>query len=127
MLELQPTLDTEIEILKQAIAAECEHISRSEYIKIVQPLKDELADKIELNKIIKADNKAFIESIPPTPEELDKKRNADIADEIALTYSLADEIALLWKLQTGELTINSPEIAEQRQTVADAKLKYPKV
>ena len=82
---------------------------------------------VKLTIFIKADNKAFIESIPPTPEELDKKRNADIADEIALTYSLADEIALLWKLQTGELTIDSPEIAEQRQTVADAKLKYPKV
>ena len=55
-----------------------------------------------------------------------RNRDEDIADEIAKKYSLADEIAMLWKLQTDELTIDSPEIVEQRQIVADAKLKYPK-
>ena len=64
---------------------------------------------------------------PPTTDEIEKEYNLNVANEIALKYTLADEMSLLWKLQTGELTIDSPEIVEQRQTVADAKLKYPKV
>ena len=126
-MPIQPILDTEIETLKQSITAEREHTSRAEYISIVQPLKNLLATKIEQNEVIKDANKAFIGAIPPTPEEVEKKYNLDVANEIALKYTLADEVALLWKLQTGELTIDSPEIAEQQQTVADAKLKCSKV
>ena len=126
-MPIQPTLDTEIETLKQSITAEREHTSRAEYISIVQPLKNLLATKIEQNEVIKDANKAFIGAIPPTPEEVEKKYNLNVANEIALKYTLADEVALLWKLQTGELTIDSPEIAEQKQTVADAKLKCSKV
>ena len=126
-MPLQPTLDTEIETLKQAITAEREHTSRSEYIATVQPMKDELKSLIEQNEIIKAENKAFTESMPPTPEELDKRRKADIANEIALKYTLADEISMNRKLITGESELTDTDIIEWFNDVASAKAKYPKV
>ena len=63
----------------------------------------------------------------PTVEELEKIRNANIAVEIAIKYPLPAELALNWKIHTGELTMESPEIVEFRNTVDLAKAKYPKM
>lgn len=72
----------------------------------------------------------YVEPIPePKPltlEEIDKIRNTNIAVEIAIKYPLPLEMALHWKIHTGELTMDSNEIIEFRQVVTDAKLKYPK-
>lgn len=81
-----------------------------------------------------SEEKAVVDYVAPIPEpeplttdELEKIRNANIADEIAIKYSLPTEMALNWKIHTGELTIESPEIIEFRNTVDLAKAKYPKV
>ena len=78
-------------------------------------------NSIEITKI---EYDEFMASILVHPEQVEKQKNANIAAEIIKTYSLEDQIAMLWKLQTGELTIDSPEIVEHMQIVADAKLKY---
>ena len=75
-------------------------------------------------EITKAEYDEWVESIVILPAQIEKRRNVNIASKIAKKYTLEDQIALLWKLQTGELTIDSPEIAEHQQTVADAKLEY---
>jgi len=126
-LILQPTLDTEIATLKQAIKAEEVHTTRAEYIATVQPMKDELINLKAQNEIIKAENKAAQDAyIPiPTAEELESKRNADIATEIALTYSLADEIAILRQLAQGTLELTDVKCTEWIGVVSDAKSKYP--
>ena len=64
---------------------------------------------------------------PPTIEELNKKRDADIAEYIAIKYSLPAEMSLLWKLNEGVLTMQSPEIIALRARVAEAKVMYPKI
>ena len=64
---------------------------------------------------------------PPTVEELEAERDANIASEIAIKYPLPAEMALRWKLRTGELTTESPEIVAYRAWVDSAKVKYPKV
>ena len=126
-MPIQPTLDTEIEILTQAIASKRDHISRQEYIAIVQPLKDSLADKIEQNEIIKAENAALIAAELPTAEELESKRDENIAAEIAIKYPLPAEMALRWKLRVGKLTMESPEIIAYMSWIESSKAKYPKV
>ena len=78
-------------------------------------------NSIEITKI---EYDEFMASILVQPEQVEKQKNANIAAEIIKTCSLEDQIAMLWKLQTGELTIDSPEIVEHMQIVADAKLKY---
>ena len=64
---------------------------------------------------------------PPTTEELEAERDANIAAEIAIKYPLPAEMALRWKLHIGELTMESPEIVAYRAWVDSAKAKYPKV
>ena len=77
------------------------------------------------------EEKAIVDYVEPVPEltleELEKIRNANIAIEIAIKYPLPVELALNWKIHTGELTIESLEIVEFRNTVDSAKAKYPKV
>lgn len=127
MPELQPTLDTEIETLEQAIDAEIKHTLRSEYIAIVQPLKDELEDKIEQNKIIKSENAAFIAALPPTTEELEKERKAKIASEIALQYpELSDEVQEIRMVLAEEFPDNI-RAQEYNSKIEAILLEYPKV
>ena len=64
---------------------------------------------------------------PPTAEEVDKKRKFDIADEIALKHTPADEISYVRKLLTGESELTDADIMEWLADVANAKAKYPKV
>lgn len=81
-----------------------------------------------------ADEKAVVDYVAPPPEpvpltaeELDKNRDIDIANEIAIEYPLPAEMALHWKLHTGELTMDSSEIVEFRAKVELIKAKYPQV
>ena len=80
------------------------------------------------------EEKAVIDYVAPIPEpepltaeELEKERNKNIADEIAIKYPLSAELALNWKIHAGELTMISSEIVEFRNTVNLAKAKYPKM
>jgi hypothetical protein len=58
---LTPTKDAEISTLKQQIKAEEVHTARTEYIKKVQPMKDNCRVLIAQNKQIEVDNKAAID------------------------------------------------------------------
>ena len=126
-MPIQPTLDTEIETLTQAIASKREHIARAQYIAEVQPMKDELAELVGENETIKASNAAFIAATPPTPEEVEKERKSKIASEIAFQYTLADEMSMVRKLFTGESKLTDVDIVEWFGVIDAAKLKYPKV
>lgn len=64
--------------------------------------------------------------IPTTAEELEAELNAKIAEKIAIKYPLPAEMALLWKVQEGIFTMESPEIVALRAWVAEAKAMYPK-
>ena len=77
-------------------------------------------------EITKDEYEEWLANIVILPEQIEKQRKAAIAAEVSKKYTLADEVVMLWKLQTGELTVDSPEIVEHRQTVTDAKSKYPK-
>lgn len=61
-IELVPTKDAEISILKQQIKAEEVHTTRTEYVKKVQPMKDNYRALIAQNKQIEVDNKAAIDA-----------------------------------------------------------------
>lgn len=81
-----------------------------------------------------SEEKAVIDYIVPIPEpelptieELEKNRTTSIADEIALKYSPADEIAFLRKLITGESKLIDVDIVQWLEVVAIAKANYPKV
>lgn len=126
-MSIQPTLDTEIETLQQAIILKREHTTRAEYVVEVQPMKDELVELIEQNEIIKAENAAIIAAEPPTPEEAEKERKSNIAKEIRLKYTVSDEISMNRKLNTGESKLTDVDIMEWLADVANAKAKYPKV
>ena len=140
-LVLTPTLEAEI-VAKRAeittkeaeIAAQEVHTTRVTYIAAVQPLQNQrqtlhgqLQALIEQNKIIKAENVALIAAEPPTTEEIDKKWKFDIASEIALKYSLADEISMTRKLITGESQLTDEDIITWLEDVNNAKAKYPKI
>lgn len=128
-LILTPTLEVEIVAKCAEISAEEVHTSRTAYIAAVAPLKLQLYDLVEQNETIIAANEAlraeYVQIL--TPEEFDKERNSKIAAEIAIKYPLPAELALHWKVHTGELTMYSPEIVAFRATVDAAKAKYPKV
>ena len=126
---LTPTLEIEIISKRAEIAAEEVHTSRTAYIAAVAPLKSQLHDLVEQNEIIIAANEVLRAEYVPilTPEEFDKERNSKIAADIAIKYQLPAELALHWKIHTGELTMDSPEIVAFRATVDAAKAKYPKV
>ncbi|MCK5397800.1 MAG: hypothetical protein KAJ33_06095 [Thermoplasmata archaeon] len=122
---LTPTLDTEIAAKLTEIAAEEVHTTRTAYVAAVAPLKAQLKNLVEQNKaIITANAVRKEEYVPiPTQEEIDKEINADVA----IDYPLPDQMALNWKVQTGELTMESPEIVAFIARVDEAKAKYPKV
>ena len=126
-MPIQPTLDTEIETLRQAIDAESEHITREQYIYDVQPMKVALAQLIEDNEIIKAANAALIAAEPPTAEEVEKTRKRDIANGIAEKYTLADENSMMRKLHTGESLLGDTDIQDWLNWVATKKSEHPKV
>ena len=113
-MPIQSTLDAEIETLKQAIAAECKHISRQEYIEKVQPMKDELVVLIEQNKVIKAANNIIINS--PTSEELaaqvEDERKLKCKNDIELIYpDLSDEVKIIRTVLAMEFPDN--ELAKE--------------
>ena len=66
--ELIPTKDAEISTLKQQIKAEEVHITRAEYVKKVQPIKDNYRTLITQNKQIEIDNNAAIDAARSTDE-----------------------------------------------------------
>lgn len=55
-----------------------------------------------------------------------KKRNANVAQEIRLSYTIDDEIALIRKILTKKITNNDPEITIWDTVAEVAKVKYPK-
>lgn len=65
---LVSTKDVEISTLKQQIKAEEVHTTRTEYVKKVQPMKDNYRALIAQNKQIEIDNKAAIDTARSTDE-----------------------------------------------------------
>ena len=72
------TQDVEILSLKQQIKAEEAHITRTEYVKKVQPMKDNYRTLIAQNQQIKIDNKAAID----TARNIDESVRNEIIDSI---------------------------------------------
>ena len=122
---MKPTLDAEIEAKKLGIESNINHTSREEYIATVQPLKDELASLIEQNDIIKAENQAELDAMPPTTEEIEEKRELDIKIEIEKTYSLTDEIRIVREALV-ELLPDAVDVQAWNDVVVAAKEKYLK-
>ena len=75
---LIPTKDIEISTLRQQIKAEESHITRTEYIKKVQPMKDNYMVLIIQNKQIEIDNKAIID----IARNMDESVRQEIIDSI---------------------------------------------
>jgi len=69
----------------------------------------------------------IIEPSTPTAEEVDEKRKIDIAAEIALVYSVADELSIHRRLLQGTLKLTDAECVEWIGVIDAAKLKYQKV
>lgn len=65
---LTPTNDAEISTLKQQIKAEEIHTTRVEYVKKVQPMKDNYRALIAQNKQIEIDNRSTIDAARSTDE-----------------------------------------------------------
>lgn len=65
---LIPTKDVEISTLKQHIKAEEVHTTRAEYVKKVQPMKDNYRVLVAQNKQIEINNKAAIDTARSTDE-----------------------------------------------------------
>lgn len=78
---LTPAKDAEISDLKQQIKAEEIHITRTEYIKKVQPMKDNYRVLIAQNKQIEIDNKTAID----TARSTDESARQEILDQINTT------------------------------------------
>jgi hypothetical protein len=76
--ELTSTKDTEISTLKQQIKAEEVHTTRTDYIKKVQPMKDNYRALITQNKQIEIDNKAAIDAA----RKMDESTRQEIIDSI---------------------------------------------
>ena len=123
---LTPTLEAEIAAKRAEIAANQHHSSRTSYVASVSPLKQQLQSLVEQNKTIIAANAILTTEYIPilTPEELDKDLNAKIAADVAIDYPLPDQMALNWKVQTGELTMESPEIVAFIARVDEVNAKY---
>jgi len=98
------------------------------------PMCDSKYIVVEIDDTIREmtiEEKAVVDYVEPTPEpipltaeELEKERKFLIAKDIALEYPLSDEIAKVWKVLSGELTVESPEIAEYRTFVDNVKTNY---
>ena len=67
---LIPTKDAEISTLKQQIKAEEVHTTRTEYVKKVQPMKENYRALIAENKQIEINNKAVIDTARSTDESV---------------------------------------------------------
>jgi len=67
------------------------------------------------------------EPLPPTAEELERKRKSDIAAEIANVYTIADELSIHRRLLQGTLKLSDVECVEWLSVIDAAKLKYDKV
>ena len=65
---LTPTKDVEVSTLKQQIKAEEIHITRIEYVKKVQPMKDNYIALLAQNKQIEINNNAAINAACSTNE-----------------------------------------------------------
>lgn len=80
-LKLIPTKNTEISTLEQQIKAEEVHNTRIEYVKKVQPMKDNYRALIAQNKQIEIDNNAAINAARNADESVKQgiidKINAD--------------------------------------------------
>lgn len=72
------TKDAEISILKQQIKAEEVHTTRTDYVKKVQPMKDNYRALIAQNKQIEIDNKTSID----TARSIDESVRQGIIDSI---------------------------------------------
>lgn len=74
IMPTQPVLalskDAEISTLQQQIKAEEVHTTRAEYVKKVQPMKDNYRALIAQNKQIEIDNKAAIDTARSTDESV---------------------------------------------------------
>lgn len=75
---LIPTKDAEISTLKQQIKAEEVHTTRAEYVKKVQPMKDNYRALVSENKQIEIDNKTAID----TARSTDSSARQEILDQI---------------------------------------------
>lgn len=75
---LTPTKDAEISTLKQQIKAEEIHTTRAEYVKKVQPMKDNYRALVAQNKQIEIDNKIAIN----TARSTDVSARQEILDNI---------------------------------------------
>lgn len=127
-MPIQPTLDTEIEILTQAIAAKREHITRAQYIAEVQPMKDELVALIVENEQIKIANKVITDT--PTAEELIQQtadeRRQNIKTDIRTIYpELSDEIQEIRMVLAEEFPSNA-RAQEYNSKIEAILVKYPK-
>jgi hypothetical protein len=80
---LTPTKDAEISTLKQQIKAEEIHTTRAEYVKKVQPMKDDYRALIAQNKQIEINNKIAINIAQSTDESGRQK----ILDDINIVKS----------------------------------------
>lgn len=83
---LTSTKDVEISILKQQIKAEEIHIKRTEYVKKVQPMKDNYRILIAQNKQIEIDNKIAID----IAQNVDKLAKQVILDNINVVKNELD-------------------------------------
>ena len=76
--ELTVTKDTEISTLKQQIKDEEVHTTRTEYVKKVQPMKNNYGALIAQNKQIEMDNKTTIDAA----RSADETARQEILDQI---------------------------------------------
>ena len=105
-------------IINPKFVPDCE----SKYI-IIEP-DNAIREMTEEEKAIVNYIAPLPEPIPLTAEELEKERKLLIAKDIALEYPLSDEMSKVWKVLSGELTVESPEIAEYHTFVDNVKTKY---
>jgi len=60
----------------------------------------------------------------PTPEQIEETRKANIREEIAITYSLTDELQIIRKA-LATLLPNDVAVQAWNDVIVAAKLKYP--
>ena len=128
-LVLTLTLETEIADKRAEIAEQEVQTSRTQRVLIVQPLKDELHSLIKQNESIISANAILTAEYVPilTLEELNKELSYKRASDIAIDYPLSEQMELNWKIQKGELTMESAEMVAFMVKVDEINAKYPKV
>jgi len=76
------------------------------------------------------DEKAVVDYVAPppepTPEQIEETRKANIREEIAITYSLTDELQIIRKALAALLP-DDVNVQAWNDAVVAAKLKYPEV